>query len=231
MNRDVLFWIVMAAIGIGLIFLVATDSGEINSTTDNAGQMLYYGVWGLVVAAGIFGSGRRFGDIARNLGLWLVVILGLVAVYQYRYELQDFAGRVTAGLIPGSPMSIGDGNSVMIEKLANGHFGARGAVNGKPVDFIIDTGASATVLTIEDARNAGFDTATLVFQTPIQTANGNTMAAVVIAAEVSIGTIARHKVPVFVTAQGSLPESLLGMNFIGTLSGFEIRGDRMILRD
>ena len=129
-------------------------------------------------------------------------------------------------------MSIGDdGKSVMIEKLANGHFGARGAVNGKPVDFIIDTGASATVLTIDDARNAGFDTSTLVFQTPIQTANGNTMAAVVIAAEVSVGTIARHKVPVFVTAEGTLPESLLGMNFIGTLSGFEIRGDRMILRD
>jgi aspartyl protease family protein len=38
-------------------------------------------------------------------------------------------------------------------------------------------------------------------------------------------------VPVFVAARGQLEQSLLGMNFIGTLSSFEIRGDRMILRD
>ena len=29
----------------------------------------------------------------------------------------------------------------------------------------------------------------------------------------------------------SLSQSLLGMNFIGSLSGFDVRGDRMILRD
>ena len=33
-------------------------------------------------------------------------------------------------------------------------------------------------------------------------------------------------------AEGNgLDQTLLGMNFIGTLSGFDVRGDRMILRD
>ena len=61
--------------------------------------------------------------------------------------------------------------------------------------------------------------------------DGNATAAVVIADTIGIGTIVRHKVPVFVAQRGQLAESLLGMNFIGTLSSFEIRGDRMILRD
>ncbi|TIU69747.1 MAG: TIGR02281 family clan AA aspartic protease, partial [Mesorhizobium sp.] len=36
---------------------------------------------------------------------------------------------------------------------------------------------------------------------------------------------------VMVAAPGMLEQSLLGMNFIGSLSGFDVRGDRMILRD
>jgi len=224
----------MAAIGVGLILLIASDTtgGGLGTSSNKTGQALYLGIWGLVLAAGILGSGRRLGDIARSLGLWVLAILALIAVYQYRYELQDFANRITAGLIPGSPLSISDdGNTVMLEKLGNGHFGARGSVNGKTVDFIVDTGASASVLTLADARRAGFDTSTLKFNVPVQTANGDARAAVVVADSVSVGTISRHRIPVFITEQGSLDQSLLGMNFIGTLSGFDVRGDRMILRD
>ena len=47
----------------------------------------------------------------------------------------------------------------------------------------------------------------------------------------AIGAITRNRLPVFVAATAQLEQSLLGMNFIGTLSGFEVRGDRMILRD
>ena len=36
---------------------------------------------------------------------------------------------------------------------------------------------------------------------------------------------------VFIADRGTLEQSLLGMNFIGTLSGFDVRGDRMILHD
>lgn len=228
-----LFWIVMALIGGGLILLIANDSsGTLGLSSSSAGQALYLGIWAAVIAAGIFGSGRGFGDIARTLGIWVLLILVLVAGYQYRYELQDFASRVTVGLVPGSPLTVRDGgNTVMIEKLANGHFGVRGDVNGRTVDFIIDTGASSTVLTAADARAVGFDLSSLSFRTPIQTANGTAQAAVAVADTVSIGSITRHRLPVFVVAENLLSDSLLGMNFLGTLSSFEVRGDRMILRD
>jgi aspartyl protease family protein len=233
LTRDRLFWIVMAVIGIGLIALVVNDSSEgaLGFSSDSVGETLYLAVWGVVLAAGILASRHRMGDMVRSLGLWVLVILALVAGYQYRYELQDFASRITAGLIPGSPMTISDGgDTVMLDRLVNGHFGARGEVNGAAVGFVVDTGASATVLTYADAQAAGFDMSNLTFSIPVQTANGTTRAALAIADTIDIGTISRKDLRVFISADGSLEQSLLGMNFLDTLSGYEVRGDRMILR-
>jgi len=230
-----LFWVVLAVIGGGLILLVLDDRSD-NSIAngDDLGRMLYLGIWGGVIAAGILGSGMRLGYVARSLALWLLVALVFVAGYQYRYELQDFASRVTAGLVPGSPLSISDGdggNTVMLEKASNGHFEARIFVNGAPVHTVIDTGATTTVLTTADARAAGYDPASLSYTITVSTANGTARAARVTAAEITLGTISRKNVPVLVAEDGMLEQSLLGMNFIGTLSGFDVRGDRMILRD
>jgi aspartyl protease family protein len=232
--REQLFWLVMAVIGGGLILLVVNDSSDqsLGFSSDKVGNALYLGVWGTVIAAGILGSGRRLGDIARSLGLWALLILAFVAVYQYRYELQDFASRVTAGLVPGSPMSVGDGgDTVMLVKLGNGHFGARGEVNGQTVDFIVDTGASSTVLTFGDAAKIGIDTSRLNFAIPVMTANGSTRAALALVDTIGVGSILRRDLNVYVSADGSLETSLLGMNFLDTLSGYDVRGDRMILRN
>jgi aspartyl protease family protein len=234
LSRDQLFWIVMAVIGLGLILLVVNDSTDssLGFSSDRAGSMLYLGVWGFVLASALLASRRRMGDIVRGLGVWVLIILALVAGYQYRYELQDFASRITAGLIPGSPLSLNDGgNSVMLDRLGNGHFGARGAVNGAPVDLIVDTGASNTVLTFADAKAAGFDTSSLDFSIPVQTANGLTRAAVVTADSITVGSITRNGLRIFVSGDGALNMSLLGLNFLDTLSGYDVRGDRMILRD
>ena len=234
MAREQLFWLVMAVIGGGLLLLVVNDSSDqsLGFSSDKVGNALYLGVWGTVIAAGILGSGRRLGDIARSLGLWALLILAFVAVYQYRYELQDFASRVIAGLVPGSPMSVGDGgDTVMLVKLGNGHFGARGEVNGQKVDFIVDTGASSTVLTFGDAAKIGIDTSRLNFAIPVMTANGSTRAALALVDTIGVGSILRRDLNVYVSADGSLETSLLGMNFLDTLSGYDVRGDRMILRN
>ena len=49
------------------------------------------------------------------------------------------------------------------------------------------------------------------------------------AGDVQLGAIERKNLPMLVADQG-LRQSLLGMNFIGSLSGFDVRGDRMILQ-
>lgn len=231
-----LLWIILGVMALGLVLLIASgDSGTVFGIEDEAfAQALYLGALGTVVAVGILGSGLRFGQAARTMAVWLLLILALVAGYQYRYELQDVASRLTAGLVPGSPMSVTDADgraAVMLDRMANGHFEVQARVNGVPVTMMVDTGATSTVLTAQDAARAGFDPAALAFNVGIMTANGRANAARVVADEISVGDISRTQVPVLVAEEGRLERSLLGMNVIGTLSGFDMRGERLILRD
>ena len=70
-----------------------------------------------------------------------------------------------------------------------------------------------------------------VSASPKATAYAVSNASAMRAGEISIGRILRKNLAVLVTQPGQLGTSLLGMNFIGTLSGFDVRGDRMTLRD
>jgi aspartyl protease family protein len=234
MNRGL--WIILGIIGVAMIMLILNDASgtTLGFANEDFGQLVWLGLIGAVIGAGLLRSGRRFGDMAGTFGIWAVIVLALIAGYQYRYELQDFASRVTAGLIPGSPLALGveDGRAtVTLDKARSGHFEARLLVNGKPIHAVVDTGATATVLTAEDARSAGFDPEALNYTVPVSTANGIANASAVRADELAIGNIVRRDMPVLVAAPGALQQSLLGMNFIGSLSGFDVRGDRMVLRD
>lgn len=228
-------WLGIGALAIGLVLLVLSgDSGTVFGMRDETfARTLYLGVLGAVLASFIVASRMRMGQVARNLAIWVLIVLVLVAGYQYRYELQDFANRVTVGLVPGSPLSgTGpDGVFVQIDRLASGHFEVRGQVDDTPVSFLIDTGATITVLSARDAEAVGIDMAALDFSVSVMTANGPARAARTGIREIRIGTIARGPMPVLVSQPGALGQSLLGMNFLRTLSGFEVRGDRMILRD
>jgi len=230
------FWYAVAALGVGLlIVLVAgTDGSQNRLDGDGMARLVYLGALGTVVAAGIFGSGRRLGEIARTLAVWMAILLAFVAGYEYRYELQDVASRVSGGLVPGSPLTVTDSEgrtTVTLTKRPDGHFATRVTVNGHAVNAMVDTGATTTVLSLADAVRAGFDPQRLNFSIPVSTANGTARAARVVADELAVGGIVRRSVPLLVAEDGRLGQSLLGMNFIGTLSGFDMRGDRMILRD
>lgn len=231
-----LFWIVIAAIAVVILLLMANnESGTtLGLANDAFGQAAYMGIWGVVLAAGILGSGIRLSDFARNMAVWAVIILALVAAYQYRYELQDVGSRITAGLIPGSPISgrALDGSlTVTLAKSANGHFEVNGRVNGARVHFLVDTGASSVVLSQEDAERAGIDTSSLVYNVPINTANGRASAGSINISTLQIGDIERQNIRAMVTQEGLMTGSLLGMNFLQTLGGFSVRGDQLIMMD
>lgn len=229
-------WIILGVIGIAMILLILNnESGAtLGIANDDFGQLVWLGVLAAVIGAGVLHSRRPFGSMVRQFGSWIIIVLVLIAGYQYRYELQDFVSRVSAGLVPGSPLALGSDEgrpTVTLQKAANGHFEARLLVNGTAIRVVVDTGASSTVLTAADAHAAGLDPEGLQYTVPVATANGTTKAAGVRTEELAIGGIVRKNLPVLVAAPGTLGQSLLGMNFIATLSGFDGRGDRMILRD
>ena len=229
-------WVTLLLLGVGLVLLVANDSGGTVFGIENRrfASLLALGTLGVLVGTGLLARRAPLTETLRNVGVWVLVALLLVAGYQFRYELQDAASRVSAGLVPGSPISTVDAEgreSVYVERRPGGHFETRASVNGTTVSVIIDTGASATVLTADDARRVGLDPERMSFWIPVATANGATQAARARVAELGVGAITRRDVSVLVARPGALEQSLLGMNFIGSLSGFDMRGNRLILRD
>ena len=230
------YWIAIGLLAAGLAVLIVND--EVGRTfglpNQDFGSALYLSILGLVLAAGLLGSGMGVRAAMRNLAAWIVIVLVLIGGYQYRYELQDVAARLTAGLVPGSPYSAFDaqGRPIMVlDILPDGHFEARAWVDRAAIRMVVDTGATMTVLTARDAANAGIDMSALTYNVPIMTANGAAMAARARVDELRVGDISRRRLPVLVIEEGRLSRSLLGMNFIGSLSGFDLRGDRLILRD
>ncbi len=231
-----LFWIAIALIGIVLLLLVMNnDAGStFGIANDSFARLAYFGILGVVFGSALLGSGIPLSHSLRNLAIWVVIVLALVTGYQYRYELQDVGHRITAGLIPGSPISTRDGEglvSVTLAKAENGHFEVRGLVNGKTIPFMIDTGASSIVLSANDARRAGIDPDKLTYSTPIMTANGPAKAANITIDSIEIGEIERRNMRAMVTRDGRMDGSLLGMSFLNSLSGFSVRGDRLVLTD
>lgn len=229
-----LFWIIIAVILAGVGLLIAShDSGTVfGIASDSFASMLYLGLWAAVLVVGVFAARTRFRHASRDLAYWLLILLVLMTGYQYRYELQDVASRLTAGLIPGSPMSVsGSERAAVIDKAANGHFEVRMLANGVTILAVVDTGATTTVLTSQDAERAGIDASRLDYSWPVMTANGRAMAARARLDSLRIGPIERNDVTVLVAAPDLPEQSLLGMQFLSSLSSFEMRGDRLILTD
>ncbi len=231
-----LFWIIMAVIGVLLIILISTnDQGTVlGIQNEKFGNVAYISIWGALIGAAILGSGMRFGDLARQLVVWTVIILALMGGYLFRYEAQDIASRFTGGVIPGSPINrTGDDGrtEVTLIRSNNGHFEARATVNGKSVRFLVDTGASSIVLSYRDAISIGINPDNLAYTVPVMTANGQAMAAEITIDVMAVGSIVRTTKKVLVSAPGAMDSSLLGMSFLSTLSSYEVRGDRMFLRD
>ncbi len=234
MNR--LFWLVIAAIAILILILVVNDESgtTLGLANDDFADAAYMSIFGVVVAAGLLGSGIPLNDAVRNIAIWAVIVLGLVTGYQYKYELSNIANRVTAGLIPGTAISgnNADGtDTVSISQSANGHFEVNALVNDQRVHFLVDTGASTIVLSQSDAQKAFIDTSSLKYTIPVSTANGRAMAASVTLQEIKIGNIVRHNLQALVSQDGLLTGSLLGMNFMNSLSAYSVQRDQLILTD
>ena len=67
--------------------------------------------------------------------------------------------------------------SVVIAPNAQGHFDVDGRINGRRIDFVVDTGASVVALTARDAARLGIHPSRNAFVAEVKTANGTVRAA------------------------------------------------------
>ena len=80
------FWLIIAAVAIVVLLLMSNnDSGStLGMDNDVFARAAYLGIWGVVLAAGLLGSGIKLTDFARKMAMWAGIIRGLVADYRCR---------------------------------------------------------------------------------------------------------------------------------------------------
>lgn len=147
------------------------------------------------------------------VAFWLVVMAALYGV-------------MTQVLKP-PPVTVSANGDLTIPRSRDGHFYASGTVNGLPVRFLVDTGATTVVVSEALAQAAGLRGGQA---TVFRTANGDLPGRVVGNVQVGVGPVQVNGLRVGVgLVGGNSDKALLGQNF---LSRFDITlsGDEMVLR-
>jgi aspartyl protease family protein len=144
----------------------------------------------------------------------------------------EIGGRRHTLRVGDAPASVGAagpaarGNKIVLTAGTNGHFLAAGAINGRAVQFMVDTGASAVAMGASEAERAGIN---YKAGQPVRmsTANGVAQGWLVKLASVRVGDVEIFEVDAVVAPQ-PMPYVLLGNSF---LTRFQMRrdNDQMVL--
>ena len=226
-----LLWILLAVLTIALLVLVLQQNeaalAELSRfETSSLETKIMAGALVGLIALTLFR--QRFSRVLESALIWVILAALLTLGYTYRFELREVADRMLAELIPGYVAT--KGRTVEIARGAGGGFSVGAHVNGARVAMVLDTGASAVVLTQEAAKAAGLPLEVLNYSVNVDTANGRTRAAPVTLDRLSIGGIIERSVPALIAQPGQLRTSLLGMTFLNRLESWEVRGDKLLMR-
>lgn len=106
---------------------------------------------------------------------------------------------------------VGDRKEVVLERNKYGHYVANGAINGQPVVFLVDTGASDVAIPEAVANRLGLEKG---YAMQAQTANGITTAYSTRLDSVSLGDITLTDIRGSILSNAGTDEILLGMAFL-----------------
>lgn len=160
-----------------------------------------------------------------TMGLaWIAIFAAGFVLFTFRDDLGWVAQRLRAEAT-GAPVA--QGQTIRIPMAIDGHFWVEGLLNGEPVKFLVDSGATMTTV--------GSDTATRAQLTirpgrgqMVRTGNGVVRVASAYADSLVIGPIERDGMRLHV-AQGE-DLNVLGMNFLSSLDRWGVEGRWLVLQ-
>lgn len=231
MRRPVLLWLLMTAIALSLaVLFMRHEQGNVGGmTTDDFADLSVKLIWLVALGGSALVVFREsIGKAIQIVLIWIVIGLSLALGYTYRFELRGVYDRLMAEMVPGRAAT--RGRVVEIARGRGGSFDVSTTINGGKVPMILDTGASAVVLTQEAAKAAGLPLEVLSYSVTVDTANGKTRAAAVTLDSIGVGGLIERSVPALIAQPGQLRTSLLGMSFLNRLESWEVRGDKLVLR-
>ncbi|MFS2162869.1 TIGR02281 family clan AA aspartic protease [Variovorax sp. Varisp62] len=120
----------------------------------------------------------------------------------------------------------GGGSRVVLSADSRGHFMTQGAINGRPVTFMLDTGATSIALSADDALRIGLDYSKGQ-RVVMNTANGQAQGYRLRLQSVRVGDVEVYDIDAIVSPQ-AMPFVLLGNSFINRFS-MRRDADQMVL--
>jgi aspartyl protease family protein len=151
-------------------------------------------------------------------------------------RMADRAGRSpstevasVAMIAPAAPATSSNYRTVSIPRDGRGHFQVDARVDGRRIDFMVDTGASTIALTAKDARKLGIHPSQSEYSVNVRTANGTVRAAPTNLSRVEVGGLVVRDVRALVVPDNALSENLLGMSFLSKLKRFEYASGKLVL--
>ena len=159
------------------------------------------------------------GKLMQQALIWVLIFVGAIAVVGLWDDIRQTV----------RPMqSVVSEDRIELPRAPDGHYYLTAQVNGEPIRFVVDTGASQIVLGQSDAERIGIDTGRLAYLGRAYTANGEVRTAAVRLKSVEVGPV-RHEDVRAVVNEGEMSGSLLGMSYLQRFSSIEITGGKLVL--
>ncbi|MFT6076297.1 MAG: aspartyl protease family protein [Yoonia sp.] len=189
-------------------------------STDQIMQLTYLVLLASAIGGSAIVAGRsNMGKMAQQAAIWALIFVGVVGAYGLWEDIsRDVNPR----------QALVDGGTIAVPRGFDGHYRLTLDINGTPVSFIVDTGASQVVLSQRDAARIGLDPAGLVYSRSANTANGVVRTAPVILDQVALEGIADRDIAAVVNG-GEMDTSLLGMTYLGLYNRIEITNGELVL--
>ncbi len=162
---------------------------------------------------------RRIGK-GMIIGAWIGLLLILTLFFN------SYLQQVNNPNTSPETHTTGSVKEVILKRNRSGHYVASGRINGKEVDFLLDTGATDVAVSDELAASLGLRQGAYITS---QTANGDVTARLTMLSEVSIGDIRLHNVRASILPSMRGDEVLLGMSFLKQIELVQ-RRDQLLLR-
>lgn len=189
---------------------------------DEAPRLLYLVLLLLLVGSSLFARRLPFGQSLKMALAWIAIFAAAFVLFALRSPFSDLWSRLRVEATGGS---VAQGLTVRIPMAEDGHFWADGAVNGTPVRFLVDSGASTTTVSRTTATAAGLEPG--IRRDVVETANGRLVMKKSSAEQFEIGPIERADFTININETDSV--NVLGMNFLSSLSRWRVEGRWLIL--
>jgi aspartyl protease family protein len=191
---------------------------------DDGLNALYLLLLLVLVASSLIGMRLSAGKAAK-FGLAWVAIFGVVfALFAFRGEFGMLGARLKSE-VTGSAEPLVSGETLKVRMRDDGHFWVDAKINGAPVRFLVDSGATTTTISASAAERAGLEPG--MRGDLVGTANGEVFMPRVTAGLVEVGSIRRTDFTVNINPNDGT--SVLGMNFLSSLSSWGVQGNVLMM--